>query len=59
MAERDAIFLEISLAINAFIHCLAPTADMFNALPVMNSQLMHGTVITFDGIRIDTAGNRR
>lgn len=59
MTEQDSSATESKLANNAFIHGRSYKADMDHSLSVMKEQLRYKNDDLFDGIRLDTAANRR
>lgn len=59
MTEKDASSIEKKLANTAFIHGRTHQGDMNLAMTVMRDQLKHKSGANFDGVRLDTAANRR
>lgn len=59
IAHDDASDLYVSLVSTAFLHGVNIPMKMEAALTVQTSQLQRGLRLPFDGIRLDTAANRR
>lgn len=59
VTEEDSQDLEMAFANSAFLHGRTYSEDMDSALAVMNEQLAKRDSDQFEGVRLDTAANRR
>lgn len=59
MTMDDAADIEQKLANSAFVHGISHPSDAASALATMYRHLHKGEGAAFDGIRHDTAANRR